>query len=105
MPFPIDVASKSRCLFCIYSMLLAVLVQNLQHSVGMKCLCSPQVLVVTRATILEVYVIYFESMYLHLSCEIDQNVFFIKIQLCRLLVILRSRVLRGVCTLVNDTGR
>ena len=39
------------------------------------------------------------------SGEIDQKVFSIKTQLCKLRVILRSRVLRGVYTLVKDTGR
>ena len=39
------------------------------------------------------------------SCKIDQFFFLIKTQLCKPRVILRSRVLRGVYTLVKDTGR
>ena len=40
------------------------------------------------------------------SCDIDQKVLLIKIQLCKPRVILRSRVIRGVYTLVvKDTGR
>ena len=42
---------------------------------------------------------------IHFSCEIDQKCFWIKTQFCKLRVILRSRVLRSVCTLVKDTGR
>ena len=36
---------------------------------------------------------------------IDQKGFLIKTQVCKLRVILRSQVLRGVYTLVKDTGR
>ena len=39
------------------------------------------------------------------SCDIDQRGFLTKAQLCKLRVILGSRVLRGVYTLVKDTGR
>ena len=41
---------------------------------------------------------------MHFSSEID-HFFFSKTQLCKLRVILRSRVLRGEYILVKDTGR
>ena len=43
---------------------------------------------------------------IHLSCiRSTKNVFLIKTQLCKLRVIVRSRLLRGMYTLVKDTGR
>ena len=47
---------------------------------------------------------YLKNGKIHFSCEIDRKVFLIKTRLCKLRVILRSRVLRGVYTLVTGTA-
>ena len=39
---------------------------------------------------------------IHASCEIED---FVETHLCKLCVILRSRVLLGVCVLIKDIGR
>ena len=41
-------------------------------------------------------------MKIHSSCEIED---FVETHLCKLCVILRSRVLRVVCVLIKDIGR